>query len=341
MAASTSLYQTHELGFRTQYAELKERVRAAGQLLRGTPGALYKRSGTGHDYWYRVYYPFPGKQAEDFVGAAEDQETYHSMASRIAFAEWESKQVSNLRKLGFQVADKGVAGVLVELYNQKLFESGLVVVGTLAYMSWLNELGAVAVAARTQDIDLARRRQLKVAAPLSFLESIRASQLPFTAVPGIPSRAPSTSLKLPGKEGLRVDVLAPGKVLGAVIELPELQWSAQAIPHYDYMLEDSRSAAMLAGGHAVPVRLPQAERMIWHKLYVVADKSRSRDKAAKDLRQAATLSAVLVEQEGVDLKDSFAEVPRAMRSPIKSILGRAAELLAEHPQVGEAIQSLI
>jgi hypothetical protein len=36
------------------------------------PGSLYKREGTGHAYWYRVYYPMPGKQAEEWVGIADN-----------------------------------------------------------------------------------------------------------------------------------------------------------------------------------------------------------------------------------------------------------------------------
>jgi hypothetical protein len=54
-------------------------------------------------------------------------------------SEWTAKQVLALSKLGYQVADKGVASVLVELHNRRIFEAGLVVAGTLAYMSWLNE----------------------------------------------------------------------------------------------------------------------------------------------------------------------------------------------------------
>ena len=85
-----------------------------------------------------------------------------------AFAEWASAQVSALRKLGFQVADKATARVLVELHNRQAFGAGLVLTGTLACMAWLNELGSIAVTARTLDIDLARRQQLKLGAPLPF-----------------------------------------------------------------------------------------------------------------------------------------------------------------------------
>ncbi len=107
------LYRLHDLAYRTQYAEMKERANATGDLLRGTPGMLYKRNGTGHAYWYRIYYPTPGKQAEEFVGPEDDVDAYKSMSDRIAYSEWMTRQVSNLRKLGYQVADKGVASILV------------------------------------------------------------------------------------------------------------------------------------------------------------------------------------------------------------------------------------
>ena len=340
MTSPTPLYRPHELAFRTQYAEVKERANAAGILLPGTPGTLYKRSGTGHEYWYRIYYPIPGKQAEEFVGPAQDDAVYKAMLGRIAYAEWTVKQVANLRKLQYQVADKSVASVVVELHNRKIFEAGLVVVGTLAYMCWLNEYGAMAVAARTQDVDLARRKRLKLATPVSFLSSLQATQLPFVKIPGTPSQAPSTSFKLPGREGLRVDVLAPGAVLGQIIQVPELEWQAQAIPHYDYMLDDNQKAVMLAGGHCIPIVLPRAERMIWHKLFASTERTGAADKARKDIVQAATLAAILVEQDGLSLKDSYRVAPAALQTAALSQLPRIEPLLEAHPETLDALRSL-
>jgi len=48
MSTATPLFREQEFAFRTQYAELNERVLAAGRLLPGTPGSLVVRSGTGH-----------------------------------------------------------------------------------------------------------------------------------------------------------------------------------------------------------------------------------------------------------------------------------------------------
>jgi hypothetical protein len=340
LAAGTPLYRLHELTIRTLYAEVKERAQAAGEILPGTTGTLVRRTGTGHDYWYRSYYPLPKKRSEQFVGPVGDQAAYEAMRDRMAHSEWTAAQVSALSKLGYQVADKGVAAVLVELHNRRIFEAGLVVVGTLAYMSWLNEYGAIATAARTQDIDLARRQTLKLATPISFLSSMQATQLPFARIPGMPSTKPSTSVKLPGADGLRVDILAPGQVLGEIVALPELQWHAQTVPGYDYLLEEAQAAVMLVGGHCVPVVLPEVERMIWHKLYSSTDRARGPAKAEKDLVQAVTLAAILVEQQNGSLRESFERAPQELRTAALSRLPRIETLLAPHPQALDGFREL-
>jgi hypothetical protein len=238
MASDQRLFREHELAFQTQHAEVKERALAAGPLLPGTPGSLELKRGTGYGYWYRIYYSTPGKKVEDVVCKEGDEAALRSMRERIEFSEWTSRQVASLAKIGYQVATKEIARVLVELRNAGAFDAGLTLVGTLAYMAWLNELGAMTGGARTGDIDLARNHQLKLAAPVSFLSTMNATGLPFAAVPGLPNDAPSTSVKLPGAEGLRVDVLTHGQNLGAIVKVPELDWHAQAIPFYDYLLKD-------------------------------------------------------------------------------------------------------
>ena len=315
------------MAFRTQYAELKERTQAAGLLLPGSPGSLALRTGTGYPYWYRIFYPVPGKPREDMVCKDGDAEALEAMRERIEFSAWASLQTTALRKLGFQVADKSVARVLVELHNRQAFEAGMVLVGSLGYMAWLNELGAIAIAARTQDLDLARRKPLRLGAPLSFLSTMQATGLPFVAVPGLPSSSPSTSVKLAGVQGLRVDVLAPGKLLGAIVKVPELQWFAQAVPFYDYLLDEPEQAAMLAGGHAIPVRLPQAARFVWHKLYSSTRRQGFPEKSAKDRQQALVLGAVLSNLDELALRQAFIDAPVAMSSPIRPLcdllLGKA------------------
>lgn len=331
------LFQAHELAFHTQYSELKERIAQAGALLPGTPGSLKLRASAGG--WYRVFYLQDSAQTESWVCTVEDDAALQEMHSRIELANWVREQVTKLRKLGFQVADKATASVLVELSNRGFFQSGLVLVGTLAYMAWLNELGVGAVSARTLDIDLARRQALKLAAPLSFLETMQGTGLPFVAVPGLPSTAASTSVKLAGAKGLRVDFLAPGKTLGKLIRVPELDWAAQTIPFYDYLLEAPEPALMLAGGHAIPVALPQAARLMWHKLYASGQRKRDIDKSRKDVVQAITLGAVLAEEQPHLLIDAFKQAPAAMQGLIAKT-ERTLDAGKQHPQLLDVFETL-
>jgi hypothetical protein len=331
------LYREQELAFRTQYAELKERVLAAGPLLPGTPGALTIRAGSGNPYWYRVFNSVPGKQAEELVCKPDETEKLEAMRSRIAFAEWVALQVSSLRKLGFQVADKGVARVLVELHNKGAFDAGLVLVGTLGYMACLNELGAIAVSARTQDVDLARRHQLKLATPIAFLSTLQATGMPFCAVPGMPSSQPATAVKLPGAQGLRVDILAPGPVLGAVVKVPELEWAAQAIPYYDYLLEAPESAAMLAGWQCVPVKLPQPARFVWHKLYSSLHRQGFPEKAEKDRQQALVLASILTDSEPLALRHASDALPKGLADELRSNSKLFITRAAGHKELADAL----
>jgi hypothetical protein len=334
------LYHLHEIAIRTLYTEVKERANSTAELLPGTPGTLVKRAGTGHEYWYRSYYPAPSKRSEQFVGTVSNAGAHEAMQDRIAHSEWTTKQVAALSKFGYRVADKVVASVLVELHNRGFFKAGMVVVGTLAYLSWLNEYGAVATVARNQEpLELARRQTLKLAAKTSFPSTLQATQLPFAAVPGASRKKPSTALMLSGG-GLRVELFAPGPILGEIVVVPELDWHALAVPFYDYLLEGSRNAGILAGGHCVPAMLPDVTRMIWYKFYASTRHGRDLALAEKDLAIAATLAAILIEREGVPLRESYREAPRALRNAAHSRLPRLEGLLAEHPQARDEFRKL-
>ena len=336
MEIAGPLFREHELAFRTQYAEVKERVRAEGPLLPGTPGTLTLRRGTGYGYWYRVYYGVPGRQSEEFVCAEADAEALTTMERRMAFAAWVSSQVSALRKLGFQVADRLAGRVLVELHNRRAFESGMVLVGTLAWMALMNESGAAAVSARTLDVDLAVR-SVKLAAPMPFLESLRATTLAFAVVPGLDASEPPTSVKLPGAQGLRIDVLANGTRLGETRRIPALAWAAQTVPFYAYLLEDPEPGALLAGSHCIPVRLPQAARFVWHKLYSSTQRHGFPEKAEKDRRQGTVLAAALIESEPGSLEQALAAAPRRMRLAVAEVAKRLVSVTTGHPALHQCL----
>jgi hypothetical protein len=328
-----------EPAFRAQYSEVKERTLATGLLLPGTPGSLALRRGTGYAYWYRDHYAAPGKRVDELVCKGGEEDKLRQMRKRVVFAQWVAEQVPKLRKLGFQVADKATARVLVELHNQGAFDAGLMLTGSLAFMAWLNELGAIAASARTRDVDLARPRALSLAARLPFLPLLASTGLPFTAIRAMPSTGPSTSAKLAGAQGLRVELLAPGRTVGAQVRVPELDWAVQSVPHYDYLLDKPESGASLAGWHCIPVRLPQAARRVWHKIYSSQKRRGFPEKAAKDLHQAAVLSAALMESEPMALERAAKQAPSSMLSDCRAALPVFGSKLENHPQLLELVRS--
>jgi hypothetical protein len=336
---ATPLYRHLELNFHTQYAEVKERARTEPRLLPGTPGTLALRSIKGQGCWYRRYKAVAGKEVEDFVCRQTDGAARPAMQARVDAAVWMQSQVRQLRALGMQVADKDAARLLVELHNQQPFAGGLAVVGSLAFMSLHNELGAVAMAARTQDIAPARRQALKLAAPVSFLQTLQATLLEFFPGPGLAPCAPSTSVKGPGAEGLRVDMLVPGAALGGVVPLPELARHAQTVPFLDYLLQPPRAGAVLAGGHCVPANPPNPARFVWHRLYASTQRHSDTAKARKDLQQVAVLAAVLADLEAGALEQAAAAAPGPVMEAATTQLRALQALLAAHPAAIDALQA--
>jgi hypothetical protein len=336
------MIRLHDEAIRTHYAELKERALAADELLPGTPGSLVTHKVKGGLYLARAYYIESSRRVEDYLGPADDVALKEAITGRMQFADWMQQRVVQLRKLGFQVADRATARVLVELHNRGAFGAGLVLVGTLAYMARLNDLGAAFASSRTMDIDVARESRVKLAIQLKFLETLKATGLPFMEVPGLSPRTPATSAKLRGAGGLRVDVLTSGRKLGAPVAIPELAWHAQVVPFFDYLLKEPEPSAVLAGAQCIPVRIPQAGRFIWHKLYSSRNRGGQPEKAQKDHQQIVTLIAALQEEAPGELRSAYRAAPAEMRKKLASgIPSLAREFKATLPEVHEALRSLV
>ena len=249
---------------------------------------------------------------------------------------------SRLRVLGYQRIEKKPAAVLAALFNRGLFESGLVLVGAHAYGALLNDHGVVAAAYRTQDIDLARAHPLEFALPpgVGFAELLDESGLHFVPVPGMPSLRPSTSYKIPGREALAVDLLVPGAAAGEVAEVEELRTNAQTIPLLDFLLAEALDSVVLSPNQVVPVKLPAAERFALHKLYSSQRRGSQRDKARKDLEQAAVLVAVLEEETPGLLGDAWRRMPLVAKSVIKRAARAALNIAGQHAEANAFLSKI-
>ena len=326
-------YARHDEAARTRYSELKRLARSQRRILAGTPGTLKPRSRNGTQYWVREYIRADGGKHDEHIGASTRVSAARLEQAReeIELARALAGGSSTLRLHGYQRMDRKAAAVLAVLFNHRLFDAGLVLVGSHAYGAILNELGVAAAAYRTRDLDLARGEALSLAHPdaLGLPELLAETGLRFVAVPGMPSHAPSASYKLPGAEALTVDLLAVGKRTGEIVEVRELGAHAQAVQHLDYLTAEPLNAIVLSPNQVIPVRTPSPERFALHKLFSAQMRTADRDKRSKDLEQAALLAAATEEETPGALREAFRSFPLAGKAAVRRGAAAAARQLDE------------
>jgi hypothetical protein len=314
-------------------------------VLNGTPGTLKQRTQSGKRYWMREYIRVDGSKVDEYLGpeTSLDPARIAELRAEIELARSLASGSAQLRLLGYQRIERKPAAVLEVFFNRGLIQAGLTLVGSHAYGALLNELGVLAPAYRTQDIDLARSEPLAIALPdgLTFEQLLKETGLEFIPVPGMPSHRPSASFKLPGAEALAVDLLVPGDRVGTVVPVKELRAHAQAVPFLDFLIREPLESVILSPNQVIPAKLPSPERFILHKLLSSQSRTTHRDKAGKDLEQAATLAAVVEEEMPGRLNEVFRRMPAAAKASVKRGARAATKRLEDfHPQGEQALLKL-
>ena len=338
-------YRRHDAASQTKYQDLKALAGSQQRILAGTPGTLKQRTQSGKRYWVREHIRVDGSKVDEYQGAeaANGEGRIATLRGEVELARALAAGSAQLRLLGFQRMERKPAAVLEVFFNRGLVGAGLTLVGSHAYGAILNELGVLAPAYRTADLDLARAQPLAVALPdgVGFQQLLGESGLPFVPVPGMPSHRASASFKLPGAETLAVDLLVPGARIGAIVPVKELGTHAQAVPLLDFLIGEPLDGVILSPNQVIPVKLPSPERFILHKLYSSQSRIADRGKGAKDLEQAAVLTAVLEEDSPGRLLETFRRMPSAGKTAARRGARAAAQrLAASHPQAEDVLRRI-
>ena len=323
----------HDAAGHARYQALKQLARSQRRILEGAPGMLKRRVRRGTEYWVREFNGVGRRKTDEHLGtvADVDQARLREAEAEIKLAKDLTAGSSALRIFGYQRPDREPTAVLAALYNHGLFRAGLTLVGSHAYGALVNEYGISAPVYATEDIDVARGQPLElVLSPdLDFQRILGDSGLDFVPVPGMPSRHPSGSFKVPGARALSVDLLVSGKTLGKVVPVGELGTHGQEVPLLDFLVADPIEAIVLGPNHVVPVKAPAPERFVLHKLLSSQSRKTDRDKIRKDLAQAAILAAAIEEDTPGSIADTYARVPAGVRGAVKRGAKAAANLLEE------------
>jgi hypothetical protein len=271
-----------------------------------TAGAIVEKVIAGRPYLYfqRSFGPF---REQRYLGPADEglrarAERWQEQRELAAPDRERRARLVAMLAAGGAVTPDGTSGrVLDYLADAGVFRHGGVVVGTHAFQVVGNVLGVKWETAnlRTEDIDIAWDRDLRVVVPVEptdALAALRRADAGFLPVPELDHRLPSTSFRVRGRD-LRVDFLTPARpsTATAPVPIPRLGVAATPLPFLDYLVAEAIPAVVLSGS-GVLVRVPEPARFAVHKLWTAGERSVAfQAKANKDIRQAAQLFEILVE----------------------------------------------
>lgn len=343
------------LEIQTLYAELMERLSSleAGRSIGHVPGSFVTKNIKGDTYYYFQYSAPGGIKRQLYIGRKDrflDEVVKQYQEGRQVFSEEEigiHRLCSLLRSGGALLTDPVSARVLKALSHGGAFHLGAVLVGTHAFVVIGNLLGVrwTGGLLRTQDIDIAAEATVSIAIPdlradiPGVLEGLKMGFLP---IPQLDPRKPSTSFRVRGK-GLRVDLITPlrGKRPQGPISISRLNAMAQPLPFLDFLIHQPVRGSIVDGG-GILVNVPDPTRMAFHKLIVSGERATlMHTKREKDLRQAAQIFSILIEERPGDIRMVWEEIQRRGKGWVRRVDQGISGLTKIDSEVGEKISAFL
>ena len=268
-------------------------------------GTFNRKTVRGAVYWYFQYADVAvAKQRQIFVGP--DSREVRALVER---AGREPKGdlaalVKSAIALGCEASTSIHFKIVRQLNEIGFFRAGGLLIGTHAFLTYGNYLGAKwGVAGQTQDVDFAHAgNEVQLALPAtleietrSAIEALAEGFLPAMRGGAWDDEPTPTATFVARKDRtLKIDFLTPAKpgARGGAFKHQQLGVNLQPIEFLEFVLEDVTQTALLGPSGAVLVSVPAPARYALHKLLVHVRRG-EREKAPKDLRQAAALLEVM------------------------------------------------
>jgi hypothetical protein len=233
------------------YRDCAAKARSYLELPFGKPGRVLKKSVYGEKFLYREVAVLSGDVRLRKLGppgsqAAEDADAVFHAST------WMPAAMVRLREAGFYDTARQLEEPLVNCFNLGLFSSGAVLIGPLAYLFWLNELGVRAPerAPAAPDLDLALPEHVALtdaqAAYLNKCIRTKNSRL------HVHFEIADYLLYLKDRVKLPYEALLKRHCF---------------MPNLRYLTQSAKPGVALVGDYLVPVRLPAPGRVYWQKLY--------------------------------------------------------------------------
>jgi hypothetical protein len=343
------------LEIQTLYAELLERLsdlearRSIGHL----SGSFVTKGIKGDTYYYFQYSDPGGIKRQIYIGRKDrylEKVVKRYREERGAIEEEEigiQRLCALLRVGGVLLTDSASDRVLKALSAGGVFRLGGVLVGTHAFLVLGNLLGVrwAGSSLRTQDIDIAAEATVSIAVPdlwTDIPDVLEGLKMGFLPVPQLDPRKPSTSFIVRGK-GLRVDLLTPlrGRRPQGPVRIPRLNAAAQPLPFLDFLITRPVRGAIVSGA-GILINIPDPARLAFHKLIIAGERGTvMHTKREKDLRQAAQVFSILIEERPGDVRMAWEEIQSRGIRWVKRVKEGISALRKIDSAVGEKVTAFL
>lgn len=276
------------LTVQTLIADLDQKLDADTPL----PGSIATRIVNGIAYVYSVE-RHGNNRIQRYLGLAQDNAVQSQVVQILAASEQSRlrrKQVSMIKTAGVPGPSRNIGVLMEALSRAGFFNSGLVLIGTVAFGTYTAMLGFKFDDSlmMTQDADLAVASIADTRGDASILDVIQRADKTFSPLPTLDAR--DLPRRFRAQSGLEVELLTPVRSRddGQAIPVPNIGASAVAMQYMAFLLRQA-VPGMILHGDGVRVRVPQPMRYCIHKLIISQAPQRSPLKKTKDLKQAKQL----------------------------------------------------
>lgn len=286
-----------------------EARRDAGSL----PGNFVSKTVKGEPYWYFQYTDLSGKQRQIYVGRDDEatrrlRDTHVHSPNRDAL-EHVRRLARAAIELGCPALIPAHSRVIAKLADASFFRVGGVLIGTHAYAAYQNHFGVRWLAAdSTTDLDFAHDHRLAAAIAADVRVDVP-SAIESLSMGFMPLKSLSTYQKA-DEPDFQIDFLTTmGRSGEEAVYNESLKLRLLPLRFMEFSLEDPFQSVVLGNNAPIVVNLPRPEKYALHKLLVAAERSGDyKDKARKDLTQAASLIHYLMASDPDALREASANL---------------------------------
>ncbi|WP_413990011.1 GSU2403 family nucleotidyltransferase fold protein [Labrys okinawensis] len=310
----------------TLYADLLQKVEAVQRQ----PGSISRKKVRGDTYLYAVE-KHGQTRIQRYLGPAKDEQAIEESAliqAEAQHARSRRTQVSMLKRAGLPGPSLEVGRLLEAVARAGLFESGLVLIGTIAFSLYAPIVGAIPSAAfsMTQDADFAVASVTDTRGDADLTTVLRRADPTFQSAPSL--HRTDLPRKFRASTGFEVEILTPvrNREDDGVVNIAGLGAGATPLHFMEFLIQDAIKAVALYND-GIKVTIPNPARYAIHKLIVAQERSIGVAKRDKDLAQAGALIAILHANDPFLLHDIWEEA-RARGPKWRTNIERSMKMLA-------------